>query len=261
MKSQEKFVQFGDFMGIAVVFYKSLGLDAFAPQEKRSILLKIFQVLVLVLGTGNLFLAIALEVIYFIKSFGVLTNILEITALLPCTIISTASATKILTVWSRNAQLTPILHQLEDMFPSTVAEQEKYDIKSYRKHIRRVVLPCAVLTLMTGAIFSFFEISESTINYFRNGNFEKKYPYFFWYPFDDQTNWVYPILYLHQFYAGFVTVGASIATDLLLCCIVTQFRMHLDFTSRQLLKMVPRGGSNDIRYLKQLIQRHITILR
>ncbi|XP_037902560.1 odorant receptor 85b-like isoform X2 [Hermetia illucens] len=37
--------------------------------------------------------------------------------------------------------------------------------------------------------------------------------------------------------------------------------MHFDFISRQLLEMVPRGGPNDMRCLKQLIQHHVTILR
>ncbi|CAD7077818.1 unnamed protein product [Hermetia illucens] len=166
MKSQEKSVKFRDFMGIAVVCYESLGIDAFAPQGKRNILGKIFQVFIFVLGTGNLFLAAVLEIVYFTKSFGVFKDIIEITALLPCTIISTAS-----------------------------------------------------------------------------------------------TNWAYPIIYLHQSYAGYVAVGAGIATDLLLCCIITQLQMHFDFISRQLLEMVPRGGPNDMRCLKQLIQHHVTILR
>ncbi|CAD7077819.1 unnamed protein product [Hermetia illucens] len=261
MKPQEKIVKFGDFMDIAVVFYKSLGIDALASQGKRNILENIFQVSIFALGTGNLCLAVVLEVVYLIKSFGIFKNILEITALLPCTIISTASVIKIVTLWSKNAQLTAILQQLQDMFPQTFAEQEKFDIECYRKHIRRVILPCALLTMMTGVMFNCYEIFKSIINYIRTGNFEKTYPYFFWYPFDDQTNWVYPVIYLHQFYAGYVTVVANITADLLLCCIITQLQMHFDFILRQLLEMVPRGEPNDMRCLKQLIQHHIMILR
>ncbi|CAD7077822.1 unnamed protein product [Hermetia illucens] len=261
MASKVKILKFRDFMGIPVIFYKTMGIEAFATQVNYGVFEAIFQFFIFHLGTWNLILIIIGEIIYLLKSFGSFANFLQITALLPCIGVCVGSVGKIMTVWSKKAQLKPILHQLENMFPRNLVEQEEFQIGTYRKHVPRVIIPCTAVSMLAVWVFNLYEFFESSINYFLKGYFRKLYPYFVWYPFDDQSNIAYPLVYLHQCYAGYVAVGSSLATDLLLCCVINQLRMHFDFISRQFLKMIPKGGRNDVRHMKQLIEHHIRILR
>ncbi|XP_037910186.1 odorant receptor 85c-like [Hermetia illucens] len=261
MGSQVKTVQFSHFMAVALGLYKTMGIDTFTSQVKYGTLDRFIQVVILHLGTWNLILIIIGEIIYLLKSFGSFENFLQITAVLPCIGLCVGSMGKILTVWNKKTQVKTILSQLEGIFPRNLVEQEKFQVETYRKHITKMIIPLTVVTMFALWVFNLYELFDSSVYYFRNRQFQKVYPYFVWYPFDDQTNVAYPLVYLHQCYAGYVAVGSTLATDLLLCCIINQLRMHFDFISRQIAEIVPKGRPNDVRIVKHLIEHHITILR
>lgn len=203
------------------------------------------------------------ELMFLVKSFGNYKNFLEMTALAPCMGFCLLGLYKMLVIWNNRVKITEIINSLKEIYPKTIEEQEKWNVKLYKDETNTIMYWFVALNFISIIFFNFMAFFVSMFDLFQTGVYRKEFPYFLWYPYDVYTDdfMIFEINYAIQAWAGFLAIIGILSTDLLFCSIVTQLCMQFDILGGQLKEFVPEKTEKDLKFLGECVHRHNVLYR
>lgn len=203
------------------------------------------------------------EFMFLVTSFGNYKNFLEMTALAPCMGFCCLGLCKMLVITNNRIKITNIVNCLKDIYPKTIEEQEKWNLKVYCDDSNAIMYWFSVLNLILVIFFNFMAIFVSTFYYIKTGVYNKELPYFLWYPYNVYTDefMIFEISYAIQAWAGFVAIIGVLATDLIFCAIVIQLCMQFDILASKLREFVPDKTERDYQFISECVQRHNLVFK
>lgn len=203
------------------------------------------------------------EFMFVFKSFGNYKSFLEITALAPCMGFCILGLYKMLVIWFNRIKITEIINCLKEIYPKTVEDQEKWNVKMYSNESDTIMLWFNSLFLVVIIVFNFMAFFVSMFDLFKTGLYRKEFPYFLWYPYNAYTDdyMIFEITYANQAWAGFVAIIGILAADLLFCSFVIQLCMQFDFLSVQLKEYKPDKSEKDHKFIGECVRRHNLIFK
>ncbi|XP_055377877.1 odorant receptor 67c-like [Condylostylus longicornis] len=249
---------FKDFTRIPTIFYSSIGMQPHQNNSVKSFLSNFL----FYFGEINLNICVVGEFIYLYFAIGSFSTFLEATALAPCIGFCLVSDFKMIAIWFNKNLLLSMMKELTDIFPKTLELQNEFKVIKYEKTININMIPFAALYMILIWTFNLMNLVTSTWKYlFMNMEFKPIQPYFIWYPFNENSPISFPIIYLLQCHAGYIAAVGTLATDLLLCCIVIQLSMHFDYLSYKIETFEPTYSMDDMKILNGYIKHHTKCLR
>lgn len=203
------------------------------------------------------------EFIFLLVSFGSYKNFLEMTALAPCMGFCLLGLCKMLVIWNNREKLTKLINSLKEIYPNTIEEQEKWNLKIYCNESNTIMYWFAVLNFILIIFFNFMAIFVSIFNFIKTGVYKKEMPYFLWYPYDVYTDefMIFEINYAIQAWAGFVAIIGILATDLSFCAIVMQLCMQFDIIAGKLKEFVPDKSKRDYKFISETVRQHNLVFK
>lgn len=201
------------------------------------------------------------EFIYLFKGIGNFTNFLEMTALAPCIGICVLGLAKSTTILSNRSKITNIVRNLKEIFPKTMEEQIKWNVKKYLSETKKLVFVFVTAYVAAVTAFNFVPFIKSFNVYIREGFYPKEFPYFIWYPFDPFKDGWFQLNYVIQMWAGCTATFSSIGPDVLFCSIVTQICLQFDILSQKLINYVPQNSVKDYQFLKDCVKQHDLLIK
>ncbi|XP_058448847.1 odorant receptor 85b-like [Malaya genurostris] len=246
-------VTFESFIAVPGIFYRMIGIKRYGEQQNTTKAHLLF--LLFWSSLGNLIFCLILEQIYFIKAAGNFANFLELTALAPCMGFTGLSIVKIMTIKWNEAKLNRILDKLNELFPKTVHEQERYRTYQYNLESQVVMKSFSILYMILIWIFNLLPLLSMLVKYLSDGVLEKELPYFMVYWYDRNKPGYYEITFLHQNWGGFDAAAFNLCTDLMFCAIILLICLQFDILAHRL-----RHSKNDYQELVSCVQLHQTVV-
>lgn len=155
--------------------------------------------------------------------------------------------------------------ELKNMFPKTPELQEKMKTAEYCKKLFNLFLSYALFSNGFIVLWNVTPMFNSTKDYIMyGGKFRRDLCYYIWYPWDhkDSSFFVYLLTYLCDIIGG-ICAGVTFANiDMILCAVLTQVIMNLDYISRTIEEYVPTGNFKvDSEFMFPFIKLHIKCLK
>ncbi|XP_058825003.1 odorant receptor 85b-like [Topomyia yanbarensis] len=242
-------VKFESFIRVPEIFYDMIGMMRYG--ESRNTTKARFKRLFFWSSYANTIFCLIIEHIYFIKAAGNFTNFLELTALAPCIGFTALSIVKIMTIKLNETKLNGILDRLNEIFPRTHLEQERYRTYQYNLESQVVMKSFSVLYMILIWIFNLLPLVSMLVKYLTSGVLEKELPYFMWYWYDWNKEGYYEITFFHQNWGAFDSAVYNLCTDLMFCAIILLICLQFDIIAYRL-----KHAKDDYRELVGCIELH-----
>ncbi|XP_053690971.1 odorant receptor 85c-like [Sabethes cyaneus] len=246
-------VKFESFIRVPEIFYDMIGITRYG--EPRHTTRARLKQLFFWSSYANTIFCLIIEHIYFIKAAGNFTNFLELTALAPCIGFTALSIVKIMTVKLNEAKLNRILDRLNDLFPTSHLDQERYRTFQYNLESQVVMKSFSILYMILIWIFNLLPLVSMLVNYLANAVLEKELPYFMWYWYDWNKEGYYELTFFHQIWGGFDSAVFNLCTDLMFCAIILLLCLQFDIIAYRL-----KNATNDYRELVSCIELHQAVV-
>lgn len=167
---------------------------------------------------------------------------------------------KLVSVFTRRDDLCRLVLELNKMFPRSKRDKFLYNYGFYEKRLKIVIWFLLAANSFSVYTFILAPLIQSFVHYYQFGTFAYHSPT----PtgindFQDKWLWIYCIVYFHQAYAIHVCSTGIIASDLLLCHLVSLLCMLFDYIGKEFRNSRP--GFYQRRHLKSTIELHNKILR
>ncbi|XP_055847688.1 odorant receptor 85b-like [Episyrphus balteatus] len=251
--------RFEKFIKIANFFYLCVGIEPYKNSNqtsKNSIILA----LVFYITSINLNFYFIFELVFIYVAFSTGTNFTEAIQTASYSGFIITSDCKMLSVWYKKKVLTNLIKNLKEIYPISRKQQTDYNLKNYLRDVTFVMYLFVFMYMVLIWFFNLFAILQYTIAMVMDRPIEQFLPYHVWLPWDwKNTPWYY-FLNATEILAGYTAASGFIASDLLLCALVTQICMHLDYIHRKIEEFTPNGGKDDLIYLNRMIAYHQKIL-
>lgn len=206
------------------------------------------------------FACIVQEIMFFIDKSNLETQRLSV---VPCLLTTVEALYKYVTGIYYRKPLKETIERLDKIYEKMdPKDQAKFKMQSFK--LRRIGLTFGTATMITIWIFSLFPIIVMMKIYFSSGVFVKVYPFFFWWPFDNEKYFISTFLY--QFYLGQVAAVQTLIMDVLYMMILAQIITHFQHLCRDfqgLIEDISESAATDgkiqsrFKYLVQ-VQEELT---
>lgn len=178
------------------------------------------------------FSCVVQEIIFFADQRNLETQRLSV---VPCLLTTMEALFKYVTGIHFRKTLKDTIERLDTIYGKMEAkEQEVFKVQAFK--IRRIAVVFGCATMITIWIFSLFPIIVMLKIYLTSGVFVKIYPFFFWWPFDNEKYFVSTFLY--QFYLGQVAAVQTLIMDVLYMMILAQIITHYTHLSRNFKTLI-----------------------
>lgn len=237
-------VRFETFTKLPFIMFRTIGVLPFqtAASKNESASICTGQIIpwtIFYLTYINLGLLVLGEMIYFVLNFGKFSSFVELTSVTLCIGFIWLSFAKVASIiWNRDYTNT-VIAELNEMFPQTLWAQNDYQVHAHELHTKRIMIGYSALQMVMIWLFNLYPLSDTIVEYVRDGTWNVDFPYIIWYPFDPYVSGWFEVNFLSQIWAGYVAAAGILATDLLLCSIVLQICMHFDRLCVTLVEMEP----------------------
>lgn len=182
------------------------------------------------------------EFIYLAQNFGSENSFLTLTNCAPCLGFVTLALVKVSSIYRKRKVLKRLVDQFEVFSKENVQIWQK---NSFVKTSIRIMKSLKVLYMILIWIFNLMPIFTMIYGWIVDGSYQKKFPYFMWYPFDCFQPVVYEICYVAVMWGAFTCAVCILSTDLMFCAILTFICVRFDFLRSKVRKIIdekmPRG--------------------
>lgn len=163
---------------------------------------------------------------------------------------------KLLSVWYKKKVLTNLIKDLKKIYPISKKQQLEYKVQEYLRNVSFDMHLFVFMYMVLIWCFNLLAILQYAISIVVGEPIAQFLPYHVYLLWKwENTPWYY-VLNVTQILAGFTAAAAFIASDLLLCGIVCQMCMHLDYIHRKIEEFSPNGERTDSIYLNRIIVYH-----
>ncbi|CAD7082672.1 unnamed protein product [Hermetia illucens] len=243
------------------MFLISIGMDPY-PMDASSTGRTVTTGLFYELGLWNLRCCDFFYVVYLYLAIKNSMNLMDSTISLPCLISCVLSEFKVTILRRKRDQFIEILEFLDEKFPTRKAEQDYYGIVEVHRATKRMSIILAIGVSMFIWSFNLLPLCEGVISVVAYGNnFTYPLPYAMWHPFRTDRIIAYVGVNIQLIFAGYVVAQYYIGVDSLMFTITNQICMHFDYISRSIRDYHPKGAKKDYIFLKEIIERHVEVLR
>lgn len=253
--SQETVVKFRDSFYSSHLFYKTVGVRPLFHDTPASPLLS----WTFWLSFINLVLTYTGELIYIGISLGDFGTFLNLIALVPCICYVTIALNAMIVVHMKRQRIVNVITQLEEQFPTTIEEQRAQQILKKKRQLNHFLLGYSLAFVVLILTFNFVPFGVTLRGYLKHGTWKKDLPYFMWYPFNQWNDSIFPLIYLHQTWAGFTTVFGMLGEIFLIGSVVVQFSIQFERISMAIVHYKP-DPRTDTEFLQTTIRQHNYIL-
>ena len=190
------------------------------------------------------FACILQEAVFFMDLSNIQTQRLSV---VPCLLTTIEALFKYVTGIYYRKTLKETIDQLDKVYEKMEPkEQALFKMQAFK--IRRIAVVFGSATMITIWIFSFFPIIVMLKIYFSSGVFVKVYPFFFWWPFDNEKYFFSTFFY--QFYLGQVAAVQTLIMDVLYMMILAQIITHFQHLSRNFTILIEEISESEISDVK-----------
>ncbi|XP_055913169.1 odorant receptor 85c-like [Eupeodes corollae] len=156
--------------------------------------------------------------------------------------------------------LTNLIEALKEIYPTTKEHQRDYQLANYLSKVKFVMHLFVFMYMLLIWSFNLFAVLQYAIAMAVGRPIEQFLPYHVYLPWEwHNTPWYY-VLNATEILAGYTAASGFIASDLLLCAIVSQICMHFDYINRKVAEYSPKGGKDDLLYLNRMVEYHQKVL-
>ncbi|KAL5287315.1 GPROR8.2 family protein [Megaselia abdita] len=264
MKMRTKLIQLENFMKISKFFFKGLGMVAYRDVTVAATVAAtttLFMNIVFWSNFVNLNVTIVLELIYLVKAMSSFSSFLEATALAPCIGFCILSEFKLFTVWRSSNQIIALVNGLKEFFPQSVEQQEKFMVEHWLKRTLRLGVMYSSCLIIAIWAFNLLPLFWSLVEFYvAGGQFNWRFAYLLWYPFQVNTIPVYSFIYTHQVFAGYTAAGGFFCCDIFMFNLILLLCMNFSYIANSIAEMKPCGTEKDSMQLNALVKHHQRIL-
>ncbi|XP_030376285.1 odorant receptor 85c-like [Scaptodrosophila lebanonensis] len=250
------------FMKYANFFYKCVGIEPYRkisrPAEYSAWLNIVYWANII-----NLLLIMLAEIVYVLIAFATGEHIVEAIMTMSYIGFVIVGIAKMLVVWWKKSALSEFMHVLEQLYPSTVAEQQDYRLQRYQSFCAWVSIGFATLYSVLIWTYNLFGIMQYLLyeRLLQTRVVDQTLPYFMYIPWENYDNWSYYLLFFMQNFAGYTSAAGQISTDLLLCAVASQLIMHYDYLARQIEQKKLKGcWQQNSEFLIHTVRYHERLL-
>lgn len=260
-------ITFEDFMRLPVFFWHTVGVDPYETLHDKAS--KFWLYTKFLIHMVNLNFVFAMELGYLYVSFKNRENFLEATMVAAYISFVSVGELKIVTVFRQKERLTALVKEMEAMFPSRSAEdQRQYQVKEYLERCNRITRKMAYLFMLLAAVYNLFVVLQFVIKQyvFQMEEAKMAMPYTEMSPWSIENKLGFVVMYVLQALAGYTCITGQLSNDILIYGIVIQDIMHFDYLCKTLKEfrmetgVVENGYEKDLKKLQQLIAYHNKLL-
>lgn len=154
-----------------------------------------------------------------------------------------------------------VIDDLSRVFPESNHGQEKLEVAKY---LRKFNIQISIYRILMPMLIAAFSVSPIIISAFKflfiSGNFDRKLPYFLWFPYglSGSEPIVFEISYAVSVFGASFCIFMVMAVDLLFCSILTLVSMQFEMLSKKFEAFDCRESKDQ---LSVLIKEHYQLLR
>lgn len=172
------------------------------------------------------------EAVFFLDQSNIQTQRLSV---VPCLLTTLEALFKYVTGIYFRKTLKDTILRLNTVY-ERMDPKEQVLFKTQAFKLRRIAVVFGSATMITIWIFSLFPIIVMLKIYITSGVFVKVYPFFFWWPFDNEKYFFSTFFY--QFYLGQVAAVQTLIMDVLYMMILAQIITHFQHLSRNFIILI-----------------------
>lgn len=155
--------------------------------------------------------------------------------------------------------------ELKAIFPSTKQIQEKMMVSEYCRKTYNLFMSYVLFSNGCGLLWGVLPAFNSTKDYFiHGGKFRRDLCYYISYPWDYEKGsfWLYLLSYYFDLVGGVFATVTFTNIDLIMCAVINQICMNLDYISRSMEEYVPTGNlQEDYDFIFPFIKLHSKCLK
>lgn len=199
-----------------------------------------FMGLIIFVNFSVAFACIVQEIVFFLDKSNLETQRLSV---VPCLLTTMEALYKYVTGIYFRKTLKETIDRLDKIYEK-MEPKEQAQFKSQSFRYRKIAVIFGTATMITIWIFSLFPIIVMLKIYLTSGVFVKVYPFFFWWPFDNEKYFISTFLY--QFYLGQVAAVQTLIMDVLYMMILSQIITHLQHLCRNFKTLIEDMSGADV---------------
>lgn len=200
--------------------------------------------------------AVIMNFMYCLKAYKS-NDWLELLGSMPVFLFSLSGMLKEAAFYMNYKEMKLLKNDLEAMFPKTKEQQLVMQTKKYLTIANTFIKPLQYMGTI-GMSWIAIPITLSTVNYLRTGRFEKILALYNDYPYDwNNSNFLFAFTYCFECFSTTFGIITFMSVDFILCGVLCQCLMQLDFISCSFKSFSPEGRySEDVLRINPIIQQH-----
>jgi odorant receptor len=263
---------FNELTSIVCATYRFLGWN---PTDENPRKAAKFYFFIAILYAGICFIQ---QQIYFAQHVGHENTFITLTNCAPCTGFVTLTLVKVSAVYGNRNVLKKLMNQLkafscQETFPNTQTDLIVRRSKQMMKVLKVKNSNFNARTIFYIIFFSFFlkvlymiliwvfNLMPAFVMiywYITDGSYQKKLPYFMWYPFDCFQPIIYEICYVFVMWGAFTCAIGILSSDLMFCAVITLICMRFNVLKSKIRKVI--DGKLPKEEFKKWIDDHNEIM-
>lgn len=252
-------ILFYDFFKTPVFFYrflKSSGEPFGEPFKKNG---QIYRFIFLTEYLTYLYACI-LNFIYCLKAYKN-RNIEDLLGSLSTLLFACSGLLKEAAFYINYKNMKLLRNQLEELFPKTLEKQLEMNTEKYLKFGNTFIKSFSAFCVV-GFSWIIIPITLTTLDFLRTGNFVRILALYNDYPYNwEDSAFLYVFTYSFECFSISFSLIAFMNVDLILCGVLTQCLMHLDYISEKIMNYFPKDiQMEDLSFIFPIIENHNRIL-
>ena len=150
-----------------------------------------------------------------------------------------------------------VLKKLNEMFPQSQDDQEKFQVKKYLKRFSSIQNIYGKSYIFSLVLFTFVPF----LNYFMTGVWMHKIPVEIWFPFDPYENLLnFNFVLVWHFVVYFLVSSYFLGTDFICYALITVVEMYFNNLKNDLINLKDSIEIGRETKLKEIIERHNNLI-